>query len=129
MVEVPHPTVGTPGAASQTPPAAGPPSLGCRFKWVKPLVARATRRYDVTNARSTALGDGRMSDTGSTATTGNGQYAATLPSAIRRPARLPRCPRHVRSAEAKRLWRSTVTTFDLEDHQLVVLEQACTCVD
>lgn len=35
----------------------------------------------------------------------------------------------MRSTDARRLWRRTVDEFDLQEHHLALLEQACKCVD
>jgi phage terminase small subunit len=41
---------------------------------------------------------------------------------------LPRPPRH-RSAPARRLWRETVESYELERHHLELLERACRALD
>lgn len=40
----------------------------------------------------------------------------------------PKPPRGL-SADARRLWRSTVAAFELEPHHLAILEQACRALD
>jgi phage terminase small subunit len=45
------------------------------------------------------------------------------------PRRLPGCPSHVKSKAGRKLWRSVVRDYDLEDHQLVVLAEAAMCCD
>jgi P27 family predicted phage terminase small subunit len=52
-----------------------------------------------------------------------------LPHRGLRAPSLPAAPRHLRSREARRLWRSTVKDFALEAHQLALLESACKSLD
>lgn len=42
---------------------------------------------------------------------------------------VPAVPSFLRTRAARRLWRSTVTSYATEDHHLTLLEQACVCVD
>ena len=41
----------------------------------------------------------------------------------------PKVPKHLRSTDARRLWRRTVDSFDLQEHHLSLLDAACKAVD
>jgi phage terminase small subunit len=49
--------------------------------------------------------------------------------APKRGRRLPAPPRHLETAAAKKLWRDTLKEYELEPHELVLLGEACSCVD
>jgi P27 family predicted phage terminase small subunit len=54
--------------------------------------------------------------------------AATIDD-IARKLKPPHPPKHLKSTDARRLWRRTVEAFELEAHHLALLEQACKALD